>query len=101
MTNPNVLNLGSKKVQKVGNRVLSPDQYVAGNDRKIHHGIAKARDAIQAAMKTKLGCGIADTDFVAAFDWLVLSWVWKVLIRLGVDQQVVKRVQNLYEVSPL
>ena len=50
-------------------------------------------------MKIKLGCGIADTDFVAAFDWLVLSWVWKVLIRLGVDQQVVKRVQNLYEDS--
>ena len=50
-------------------------------------------------MKTKLGCGIADTDFMAAFDWLVLSWVWKVLIRLGVDQQVVKRVQNLYEDS--
>jgi hypothetical protein len=61
--------LEARRFRKVGNRVLSPDQYVAGNDRKIHHGIAKARDAIQAAMKTKLGCGIADTDFVAAFDW--------------------------------
>ena len=72
---------------------------MAGKDRKIHHGIAKARDAIQAAMKAKLGCGIADTDFIAAFDWLVLSWVWKVLLRLGVHAQVVRRVQQLYEDS--
>ena len=44
-----------------------------------------------------MGCGIADTDFVAAFDWLVLSWVWKVLLKLGVDSSVVRRVQGLYE----
>ena len=47
--------------------------------------------------QSKVGCGIADTDFVAAFDWLVLSWVWKVLLKLGVDSSVVRRVQGLYE----
>ena len=70
--------LEARRFRKIGNRALSPNQYVAGKDRKIHHGIAKARDAIQAAMRAKLGCGIA---------------------RLGVDAQLVRRVQNLYEES--
>ena len=91
--------LEARRFRKISNRVLSPVQYVAGKDRRIHHGIAKARDAIQAAMKTKLGCGIADTDFVAAFDWLVLSWVWKVLLKLGFDRNVVNRIQSLYQDS--
>ena len=65
--------LDARRFRKVGNRNLSKVQYVAGKDRKIHHGISRARDAIQAAMKSKVGCGIADTDFVAAFDWLVLE----------------------------
>ena len=91
--------LDARRYRKIGNRVLSPVQYVAGKDRRIHHGIAKARDAVQAAMKSKFGCGIADTDFIAAFDWLVLSWVWQVLIKLGVDKRAVQRVQELYQDS--
>ena len=86
----------AKRFRKLGNIILSPLQYVAGNDRKIHHGIAHARDAISAAMKSKLGCGIADMDFIAAFDWLVLSWVWKVLDKLKVNSSVINRLQNLY-----
>ena len=42
---------------------------------------------------------IADTNLVAAFDWLALSWEWKVLQRDGIDQHVVRRVQNLYQES--
>ena len=38
-------------------------------------------------------------DFVAAFDWLVLSWVWLVLGKLGVDPSVINRVKGLYEDS--
>ena len=91
--------LEAKRFRKIGNRVLSPVQYVAGQDRKIHHGIAKARDAVNAAMKSKFGCGIADMDFVAAFDWLVLSWVWRVLLKIGVEKQAVQRVQDLYKDS--
>ena len=91
--------LDARRFRKIGNRVLSPNQYVAGKDRNIHHGIAKARDAIQSVMISKLGCGIADTDFVAAFDWLVLGWVWKVLKKLGVCDSAVRRVQSLYEDS--
>ena len=61
--------------------MLSPLQYVAGKDRTIHHGIARARDAIFAAEKARLRCGIGDQDYVTAFDFLVLSWVWKVLLK--------------------
>ena len=61
----------AQRFRKLGARILSPLQYVAGQNRKIHHGIARARDAVYMASKSKLGCGIADTDFVAAFYWLV------------------------------
>ena len=91
--------LEAKKFKKLSTRCLSPLQYVAGKDRKIHHGIAKARDAIYASSQAKSGCAIADMDFIAAFDWLVLSWVWQVLIKMGVDKSVVRRVQRLYEHS--
>ena len=89
----------NQKFSKIITKCLSPLQYVAGSDRKIHHGIARARDAIHAAGLSKTGCGIADTDFMAAFDWLVLSWVWKVMTKLGVDSSVVARLARLYEDS--
>ena len=65
-------------------------------DRNIHHGIAKARDAIQSVTKTRLGCGIAGMDFMVAFDWLALSLVWKVLLKIGVKSSTVRRLQDLY-----
>ena len=83
--------------RKISRKCLSPDQYVGGTDRNIHHGIGRARDAIFAAGKKKDGSGIADTDFMAAFDWMLLSWVWKVLVKLGVCHQVIDKVKNLYE----
>ena len=86
----------AKRFRRLGNRILSPLQYVAGDNRKIHHGIARARDAVNVAMKNKYGCGIADMDFVAAFDWLVLNWVWKVLERVGVNSVTINRLKNLY-----
>ena len=52
---------------------VSPLQLVGGGDRKIHHGIALARDAIQAAALSRLGCGILDANLIAAFDWMVIG----------------------------
>ena len=37
---------------------LSPFQLVAGSDRRIHHGINKARDCIHAVSKSKVGCAL-------------------------------------------
>ena len=91
--------LDARRFRKIGSHCLSHLQYVGGSDRRIHHGIARARDAIYAAGQSKVGCGIADMDFIAAFDWLVLSWVWLVLGKLGVDPSVINRVKTMYEDS--
>ena len=52
----------ARRFRKMGDRLLSPHQYVAGKEKTIHHGIAKARDAINAAMKQNISCGIGDQD---------------------------------------
>ena len=78
-------------------RTVSAHQLVAGSDRRIHHGIALARDAIQAAGKSKLGCGILDTDLVSAFCNMVLFWAIQVMRRKGMCQEACSRLLNLYK----
>ena len=80
-------------------RTVSHLQLVAGEDRRIHHGIAMARDAIIAAGRTGLGCGILDTDLIAAFDWMVMPWVQQVLGRKGLCEKSINRISNLYDNS--
>ena len=62
-----------KRLSKIAYKYLSPVHYVTGYNCNIHHGISRAYDAIHLASKRRTGCGIADTDFIAAFDWMVLS----------------------------
>ena len=70
---------------------------MAGEDRRIHHGINFARNAIHAAGKSgHAGCGILDTDLIAAFDWLCLEWVYKFLEKKGLPMQAILRLKNLY-----
>ena len=71
--------LETKNFKKVTTHTLSKNQLVAGDNRRIHHGVNQARDAIFAAGRSKKGCGILDTDYIAAFDFLVMHWVFKVL----------------------
>ena len=47
-------------------------------------------------MQFKTGCGIADTDYQAAFDFLVMDWVFQVLRKKGLAEAVINRIQNLY-----
>ena len=84
------------RLRRTMTRTVSPHQLVAGADRRIHHGIALARDAIEAASKSRSGCGILDTDLVAAFDFMVLTWAMKVLSRKGMNQEACSRLMNLY-----
>lgn len=37
-----------------------------------------------------------DLDFVAAFDFTVLEWVFKVMRALGVCEDVINRLYNIY-----
>ena len=38
-------------------------------------------------------------DFIAAYNWLVISWVWKALNKLGIGLNITNRVKNLYDSS--
>ena len=90
--------LEADMLKKTATHTLSHLQLVAGNDRRIHHGINMARDAIHAAGRPgHQGCGILDTDLIAAFDFLCLEWVYMVLEKKGLDKRVIRRLQNLYK----
>ena len=76
---------------------LSNLQLVAGSDRRIHHGICFARDAIQAASRRGgEGCGMLDLDFFAGFDFLQMCWVYAVLLQKNLDPKIVHRLSNIY-----
>ena len=84
------------RYNKVLTHTLSPQQLAAG-DRRISFCICLARDAIHAASKTKQGCGIADNDFEAAFDYLCLDWVKLVLEKKGVAAAALEWFSNIYK----
>ena len=52
---------------------------------------------VHVAQNKNLRCGIGDQDYIAAFDYLVLPWVWKVLRKKGVNEESINRLENLYE----
>ena len=71
--------LEAARFRKTFTYTLSSSQMMAGDDRRIHHMINKARDCIFSVSKSKFGCALLDLDFVAAFDYQVFSWVFDVL----------------------
>ena len=58
-------------------RTISPLQLVTGGEKRISHGVAMARDAINIAESKKLECSILDTDLIAAFCNMVLFGIIK------------------------
>ena len=89
--------LYARRLKKTLTHTLSPLQLVAGDDRRIHHGINLARDAIWAAGQRGLGCGILDTDLEAGFDYMTLSWCLKVLRKKGANPDFIAKLVNLYD----
>ena len=77
------------RLKGLAGHTLSKAQLAVGSDRRIHHGINKARDAIFMASERNKKCGILDNDYKAAFDYMVLKWVFKVLLAKGIDEEVV------------
>ena len=84
------------KFKQTFTRTLSPFQLVAGWDRRIHHGINKARDCINAVSKSKAGCAFIDLDFIAAFDYTIMDWIFKVMRAKGVCDEVIRRLTNIF-----
>ena len=91
-----ITGLENNRLKKTATHTLSHCQLAAGEDRRIHHGINTARDAITAAGGRREGVGILDNDYKAAFDFMVLHWVFKVLQAKGLDQTVIDRLSRLY-----
>ena len=91
-----VTGIDARRFHKTATHTLSPLQLVAGSDRRIHHGICRARDAILAAGRRRDGSGLLDTDFEAGFDFLVMEWIYLVLLRKGCSKSVVNRLQKIY-----
>ena len=58
---------------------VSDVQFVLGKTRNISYAIAAARDAIWCAENSTEGAGLADLDFMSAFDLLCMDWVYAVL----------------------
>ena len=86
----------ASRIRRTMTRTISPHQLVTGGDRRISHGVALARDAINAASTLKSGCGILDTDLIAAFCNMVLTWCYQVMERKGLSPKVIERYKNLY-----
>ena len=86
----------NNRFKKVTTHTLNPNQLSAGDNRRIHHGINRARDAIQSASNKNEGVGILDNDYQAAFDYMVLTWILKVLAAKGLDKEVINLILNLY-----
>ena len=84
------------RLKKTLTHTLSPLQLVAGDDRSIHHGLNLAMDAIWAAGKRGQECGILDTDLVAGFDFMTLSWSLKVMEKKCASPMLLSRLRNLY-----
>ena len=91
--------LDAQRFKNTFTHTLSKYQMVAGDDRRIHHMINKARDSIFAVSKSNKGCAILDLDFIAAFDYTVLCWVIAVLQAKGVSEKVTSRITRLYSDS--
>jgi hypothetical protein len=90
-----LLNSDLKLLRSTMTRTVSPHQLVAGSDRRLHHGIALARDAIQAAGRSRAGCRILDTDLVSAFCNMVLTWSLLVLNKKGLCKEACDRLTNI------
>ena len=92
-----LIGVDNERLKQVANHTLNSNQLAAGDDRKIHHEINKARDAIFTASSKNQGSGILDNDYMAAFDLMVLTWVFKVLRAKGLAEQVINRLKSMYE----
>ena len=75
---------------------LSPSQLVMGNDQRIQHGINSVRDTILFADKNKLDGGLLSLDFKQGFDFLTMTFVFKVLEKKGLHKDVIDRLKRIY-----
>ena len=69
------------RIKKTMHRTISSLQLVSGGAKRVSHGIAIARDAMESSGIKSPGCGILDTDLKAAFCDMLTTWCFQVLIK--------------------
>ena len=57
------------------------------------------RDAISANLSKNKGRGILDNDYEAAFDYMVMLWIFDVMRAKGCNEKVIERLRNIYKDS--
>ena len=90
--------LEASRLKKTIGHSISRLQYVGGKDRRITHAVNIARDAINIASQNhQEKAAILDTDFMQAFDYMLVPWCLLVLKRKGLPDITIKRFFNLYK----
>ena len=84
------------RLKKLASHTLNQNQLSAGDNRRIHHGINRARDAIFMSNSRNKGSGILDNDYMNAFDYMVLTWVFKVLEAKGACKEFINTLKRMY-----
>lgn len=51
---------------------------------------------ILTAGRSGQGCGILDTNYMAAFDFLVMEWTFMVLSKKNLAPEAIERMKRLY-----
>ena len=83
------------RLQHMADHVLSPYQFSSGS-RNITEAIVLARDAISFVKPSHRGAAICDLDFQKAFDFLSVSWSWKVYRKKNASEKFTNFLENLY-----
>ena len=84
---------------KILDHTVCENQFALGTNKNISHAIALARDAIWAASKKTDRCAIADLDFMSAFNFLCMEWVYAVLEKKGMRIEAIQRIRRYYDNS--
>ena len=84
---------------KILHRTVSSNQYALGENKRIHHAVSAARDALYISAGDQKGSAICDLDFKSALDFLCMDWVYAVLKAKGMNPIVIERLSRYYRDS--
>ena len=74
---------------------ISESQY-ASKPRKIHHGIAVARDLVSFAEKEQKSMAVLALDMKSGFDFLQMEFVYFCLQKYGFSDSTINIFKNIY-----
>ena len=92
-----ITGIEAARFQSMTAHTLHSSQLVMGSNKSIIQGINECRDCIQSINRNKGAGGIMDLDSECAFDFLIMGWVFKVLLKKGVNIKVINRLKRIYQ----